>query len=205
MVTRLPIPLEVKVLKRHVDIVDVASRYTRLRRHGRQHVGLCPLHSERHSSFYVDSAKAVFYCFGCGVGGDVFALVMRAEGVDFRTALEVVAGVASESEGRVAKATQGPKRFRAGEGAAPQPAQRAAYIARFAPEPKPRPVGEVPPLAVDCAAERAALGDARSAAHLFINKRITGKEPKAAKPQDRKTHPNAIGRTQRPLSRETKP
>jgi DNA primase len=150
----LPIPLDAKVLKRHVDIVDVAGRYTRLRRRGRQHVGLCPLHSERHPSFYVDPAKGVFYCFGCGVGGDVFALVMRAEGVDFRTALAVVSGVASESEGRVAKATQGPKRYRAGEGAAPQPAKRAGHIARLKPEPKPRAVGKLPPLAVDCAAER---------------------------------------------------
>ena len=162
----LPIPLDAKVLKSQVAIEEVAGRYTRLKRRGRQYVSLYPFHSERHASFYVDPAKAVFYCFGCGAGGDVFTLVMRAEGIDFRTALKVVAGVASESEGCAAIAAQSPKRFRAGEGAAPQPAQPAAYIASAPQEPKARPVGELPALAVECAAECAAL--------LLVNKRITG-------------------------------
>jgi DNA primase len=147
--------LDAKQVKEQADIVAIAGRYTRLRRRGKQHVGLCPLHSERHPSFYVHPGKQAFYCFGCQRGGDVFGLVMLAEGVGFTTALEIVAGVASESEGRVATtATQGPKRVRAGEGASPHAAQRHAYIARITPEPKARPAAELSPLAVDCAAER---------------------------------------------------
>ena len=146
--------LDAKQVKEHADIIDIAGRYTRLRRSGKQYVGLCPLHSERHPSFFVHPGKRTFYCFGCQRGGDVFGLVMLAEGVDFVAALKIVAGVASESEGSVATATQGPKRLQAGEGASPHAAQRHAYIARITPKPKARPVGELPPLAVGCAAER---------------------------------------------------
>jgi len=111
-------------VKRRADIFAVAARYTRLRRGGRQYVGLCPFHNERHSSFFVHPQKKLFHCFGCGVGGDVFALVMRAENCDFRSALKIVQGlslgVARGSEPRSGE------RFGARVGASPQPASRAA-------------------------------------------------------------------------------
>jgi hypothetical protein len=89
----LPPPLIARDLKARADLVVIASQFTRLRRSGRQLVGLCPLHKERNPSFYVSPEKRCFKCFGCGAGGDVFEFVMRATGCDFRRALEIVAEV----------------------------------------------------------------------------------------------------------------
>lgn len=77
-------------VKQRCDFFAIASRYTRLRRAGRQYVALCPFHCERHPSFYVEPNRKVFYCFGCDVGGDVFDFIMRAERCDFSRALELV-------------------------------------------------------------------------------------------------------------------
>jgi DNA primase len=112
-------------LRASVDLAAFVSQFTRLHRAGRQLVGLCPIHRERHPSFYVHPQKQVFYCFGCGAGGDLFAFVMRATGCDFRHALQIVAefsvGVARDSEPRSGS------RFDAGVGAKPlSPAKRGA-------------------------------------------------------------------------------
>jgi DNA primase len=74
-------------LRQAADIVDIASQYTTLKRRGRKHVGLCPFHSEKDPSFTVDAEKQLFHCFGCGVGGDVFTLVMEKENLTFPEAL----------------------------------------------------------------------------------------------------------------------
>jgi CHC2 zinc finger len=109
--------LDSRVLKQRVDLVALVSGFTNLRRTGRELVGLCPLHLERHPSFYVNPEKQVFHCFGCGAGGDVFAFVMRAVGCNFRHALEIVEefvrGVALASDPRSGS------RFGVGEGAEP--------------------------------------------------------------------------------------
>lgn len=109
--------LDSRVLKQRVDLVALVSGFTNLRRSGRELVGLCPLHLERHPSFYVNPEKQVFHCFGCGAGGDVFAFVMRAVGCNFRHALEIVEefvrGVALASDPRSGS------RFGVGEGAKP--------------------------------------------------------------------------------------
>ncbi len=73
------------------SIVEIASQYTTLRRRGRKHVGLCPFHSEKTASFTVDEEKQLFHCFGCGVGGDVFSLVMEKENLGFAEALRYLA------------------------------------------------------------------------------------------------------------------
>lgn len=78
-------------IRQAADIVDIASQYTTLRRRGRKHVGLCPFHSEKDPSFTVDSEKQLFHCFGCGVGGDVFTLVMEKENLTFPEALDHLA------------------------------------------------------------------------------------------------------------------
>ncbi len=78
-------------VRQAADIVDIASQYTTLRRRGRKHVGLCPFHSEKDPSFTVDSEKQLFHCFGCGVGGDVFTLVMEKENLTFPEALSYLA------------------------------------------------------------------------------------------------------------------
>jgi len=104
-------------LRVRVDLVGFVRQFTRLRRSGQQFIGSCPLHSERHPSFYVRPEKQVFYCFGCGAGGDVFDFVMHAAGCDFRRAL----GNVAEFSERVARdsETQSGSRFDAGEGAQP--------------------------------------------------------------------------------------
>ncbi len=73
------------------SIVEIASQYTTLRRRGRKHVGLCPFHSEKTPSFTVDEEKQLFHCFGCGVGGDVFSLIMEKENLGFAEALRYLA------------------------------------------------------------------------------------------------------------------
>jgi DNA primase len=78
-------------IRQAADIVDIASLYTSLKRRGRKHVGLCPFHSEKDPSFTVDSEKQLFHCFGCGVGGDVFTLVMEKENLTFPETLAYLA------------------------------------------------------------------------------------------------------------------
>jgi DNA primase len=78
-------------IRQVADIVDIASLYTTLKKRGRKHVGLCPFHSEKDPSFTVDSEKQLFHCFGCGVGGDVFTLIMEKENLTFPEALSQLA------------------------------------------------------------------------------------------------------------------
>jgi DNA primase len=77
------------------DIVAIVSQYTQLRKVGRQWVGLCPFHTENTGSFSVSSADNVYYCFGCGVRGDVIDFVMNREQVDFARAVESLAAKAN--------------------------------------------------------------------------------------------------------------
>jgi hypothetical protein len=80
--------LDAGEVKSQADIVEVASRYTNLKKAGRNFTGLCPFHSEKHGSFFVFPEKQTWHCFGaCNTGGDVIALVMKAENCDFKTAL----------------------------------------------------------------------------------------------------------------------
>ncbi|MGH9718235.1 MAG: CHC2 zinc finger domain-containing protein [Candidatus Acidiferrales bacterium] len=98
----LPGALDATAIKADCDFLRIASQYSRLRRASRQYVGLCPFHPERHPSFHVHPERKIFYCFGCGAGGDVFDFVIRAENCDFRRALEIVSdfGVARAGEPR---------------------------------------------------------------------------------------------------------
>jgi DNA primase len=72
-------------------LVDIVSQYTTLRKRGAKYVGLCPFHSEKTPSFTVDPDKQLYHCFGCGVGGDVFTLVMEKENLSFPEALRYLA------------------------------------------------------------------------------------------------------------------
>ncbi len=78
-------------VRQTANIVDIASQYTTLKRRGRRHVGLCPFHSEKDPSFTVDDEKQLFHCFGCGMGGDIFTLVMEKENLSFPEALRFLA------------------------------------------------------------------------------------------------------------------
>ena len=73
------------------DIEDVISSYVTLKRAGSNSNGLCPFHSEKSPSFTVFPATKSFYCFGCGVGGDVITFIMKAENLDYQDALEFLA------------------------------------------------------------------------------------------------------------------
>ncbi len=81
----------VEQVRQAANIVEIASQYTTLRARGRKHVGLCPFHSEKTPSFTVDADKQLYHCFGCGVGGDVFSLVMEKENLTFPEALRALA------------------------------------------------------------------------------------------------------------------
>src|SRR4051812_31481110 len=75
-----------------VEMVDLVGTRTELRRAGvNRYEGLCPFHDERTPSFGIDPVKKVYYCFGCGEGGDAFDFVRMAEGLDFKGALEHLA------------------------------------------------------------------------------------------------------------------
>jgi DNA primase len=84
-------PQLVQAVRDAVDIVAIAADHTRLRKAGRQYQGLCPLHKEKSPSFSVDPVRGLFYCFGCGVGGDAIKLHMLASGDDFPAAIETLA------------------------------------------------------------------------------------------------------------------
>ena len=78
-------------VKGAVDIVEVISAHTDLRRQGSRWVGLCPFHEERTPSFSVDAQEKLYHCFGCGVGGDAIKFVEEKEGLGFAEAVELLA------------------------------------------------------------------------------------------------------------------
>jgi DNA primase len=84
-----------------VDMVHLVSEKTDLRRVGSRWTGLCPFHDERTPSFSVNAEEKLYYCFGCGEGGDAFKFVQQTEGLDFQEAVELLAdrsGVQVERE-----------------------------------------------------------------------------------------------------------
>lgn len=72
-------------------IVEVVSGYTSLRKRGATYLGLCPFHQEKTPSFTVSAEKGLYYCFGCGEGGDVVRFVERMENLSFAEAIEQLA------------------------------------------------------------------------------------------------------------------
>lgn len=84
-------PQLVQAVRDAVDIVAIASDHTRLRKAGRRYQGLCPVHKEKTPSFSVDPVQGLFYCFGCGAGGDAIKLHMLTTGDDFPAAIENLA------------------------------------------------------------------------------------------------------------------
>ena len=73
------------------DIVDVISGYVKLQKKGANYFGLCPFHNEKSPSFSVSPQKQMYYCFGCGAGGNVITFVMEYENYTFPEALKVLA------------------------------------------------------------------------------------------------------------------
>lgn len=73
------------------DIVDVISQYVHLQKKGSSYFGLCPFHNEKTGSFSVTPSKQMYYCFGCGAGGNVFTFLMEYENFTFSEAMEALA------------------------------------------------------------------------------------------------------------------
>lgn len=73
------------------DIVDVISGYVRIQKKGSSYFGLCPFHNEKSPSFSVSPGKQMYYCFGCGAGGNVFTFVMNYENFTFPEAIKALA------------------------------------------------------------------------------------------------------------------
>ncbi len=73
------------------DIVDVVSQYVKLTRKGSSYFGLCPFHNEKSPSFSVSPSKQMYYCFGCGAGGNVYTFIMEYENFSFGEAVKHLA------------------------------------------------------------------------------------------------------------------
>lgn len=85
----------------NTDIADLIGGYINLKKMGPTLKALCPFHKEKTPSFTVNHQKQFFHCFGCGAGGDAFSFVMKYEGVDYPTAIKILAeraGIAIEYE-----------------------------------------------------------------------------------------------------------
>ena len=84
----------VEEVRQRSDIVDIISSYISLKKSGSSYLGLCPFHNEKTPSFSVSGGKQMYYCFGCGAGGNVFTFLMEYENLTFPEALEQLAGQA---------------------------------------------------------------------------------------------------------------
>jgi len=81
----------VETVRSAADLYEVVSGYVALKKSGARWRGLCPFHTEKTPSFYVDPDKQLYYCFGCSSGGDVFKFLMQYEKLEFPEALRSLA------------------------------------------------------------------------------------------------------------------
>jgi DNA primase len=84
-------PESVEAVKAAGDMLDVVGARTPLRKAGARYVGRCPFHEERTPSFSVNAVEKLYYCFGCGAGGDLISFVKETENLDFTGAVEWLA------------------------------------------------------------------------------------------------------------------
>lgn len=81
----------VEEIREKNDIVEVIGTYVKLQRKGSSYFGLCPFHNEKSASFSVSPEKQMYYCFGCGAGGNVFTFIMEYENYSFPEAMKYLA------------------------------------------------------------------------------------------------------------------
>lgn len=86
-----PVREPAQQLIQNADIIEIISEFVTLNKAGKEYKGLCPFHTEKTPSFTVNPAKKVFYCFGCGAGGDVLSFLRRYEDWSFMESLEFLA------------------------------------------------------------------------------------------------------------------
>ncbi|MGQ9581560.1 MAG: CHC2 zinc finger domain-containing protein, partial [Armatimonadota bacterium] len=97
----------VEEIRRRIDLVDIVSQDVALRKSGRNLKGLCPFHSEKTPSFYVNPERQIWKCFGCGAGGDLFSYVQKRDNLTFPEALELLArraGITLSRSGQASRA-----------------------------------------------------------------------------------------------------
>lgn len=82
---------KIEEIKNRTDIVDLVGQYVTLKKAGRNYTGLCPFHSEKTPSFTVSREKQIFYCFGCGQGGNVITFLMKIANKTFPEAIKDLA------------------------------------------------------------------------------------------------------------------
>jgi DNA primase len=88
-------PEDIEAVRERTDIVAVISGYLQLKKAGGDRlVGLCPFHAEKTASLSVSPSKQLYYCFGCGEGGNVFTFLVKLENLTFAEAVERLAGQA---------------------------------------------------------------------------------------------------------------
>lgn len=84
-------PEKIEEIRTATDIVEIIGSHVQLKRRGKNYTGLCPFHVEKTPSFSVSPDKQMFYCFGCGKGGNVFSFMMEFEKVSFQEAVRSLA------------------------------------------------------------------------------------------------------------------
>ena len=93
-------------IRRRLDIVELVSQRVRLKRSGKNYLGLCPFHDDKTPSFNVSPTTGRYKCFACGESGDVFTWVMKTQALEFREALKVLADQAGVV---LSKSFEGPR------------------------------------------------------------------------------------------------
>ena len=94
---------EKTIIAERVSILDLVSPHVQLKKAGRYYKGLCPFHPDKNPSFVVNPDRNTFYCFGCGVGGDIYSFFMKFHNLSFPQALEELArraGIELKERGR---------------------------------------------------------------------------------------------------------
>ncbi|ADL07693.1 DNA primase [Thermosediminibacter oceani] len=105
----------IREVQNRADIVEIVSDYVSLKKRGENYVGLCPFHSEKTPSFTISPKKQLFYCFGCGTGGNIFSFLMKKENWTFPEAVRWLAervGVRLPEEGTWGKVSEAFKQKR---------------------------------------------------------------------------------------------
>ena len=99
-------------VRQATDLLQLVSETVELRQRGHDFWGCCPFHHEKSPSFHVIPSSGLWKCFGCGAGGDVFAYVMRREGLDFADSVRYLADRAGIELTEEGSARRGPRRNR---------------------------------------------------------------------------------------------